>query len=57
MDVNKQCIFATRPWKVFGEGPASSEKLTWEQTVAALEISQPKTVPNNLANVFKLALR
>jgi len=31
--------------------------LTWEQTVAALEISQPKTVPNNLANVFKLALR
>lgn len=23
MDVNKQAIFATRPWKVFGEGPAS----------------------------------
>ena len=23
MDVNKQAIFSTRPWKVFGEGPAS----------------------------------
>jgi alpha-L-fucosidase len=23
MDVNKECIFRTRPWKVFGEGPAS----------------------------------
>ena len=23
MDINKECIFATRPWKVFGEGPAS----------------------------------
>jgi alpha-L-fucosidase len=23
MDINKDCIFATRPWKVFGEGPAS----------------------------------
>ena len=23
MDVNKECIFDTRPWKVFGEGPAS----------------------------------
>ena len=22
MDVNRQCIFDTRPWKVFGEGPA-----------------------------------
>jgi alpha-L-fucosidase len=21
--VNKECIFGTRPWKVFGEGPAS----------------------------------
>lgn len=29
MDVNKQCIFDTRPWKVFGEGPASAgAKLT-----------------------------
>jgi len=23
MAVNKECIFGTRPWKVFGEGPAS----------------------------------
>jgi alpha-L-fucosidase len=23
MDINRQCIFGTRPWKVFGEGPAS----------------------------------
>ena len=23
MDVNKECIFGTRPWKIFGEGPAS----------------------------------
>jgi alpha-L-fucosidase len=29
MDVNKECIFGTRPWKVFGEGPASAgAKLT-----------------------------
>ena len=29
MDVNKECIFGTRPWKVFGEGPASGgAKLT-----------------------------
>ena len=23
MDVNRECIFGTRPWKIFGEGPAS----------------------------------
>jgi alpha-L-fucosidase len=23
MEVNQECIFGTRPWKVFGEGPAS----------------------------------
>jgi alpha-L-fucosidase len=23
MEVNRECIFGTRPWKVFGEGPAS----------------------------------
>jgi alpha-L-fucosidase len=23
MNVNKECIFDTRPWKIFGEGPAS----------------------------------
>jgi alpha-L-fucosidase len=22
MDINRECIFGTRPWKVFGEGPA-----------------------------------
>jgi alpha-L-fucosidase len=24
MDVNRECIFGTRPWKVFGEGPATA---------------------------------
>ncbi len=24
MDVNRECIFDTRPWEVFGEGPASA---------------------------------
>lgn len=24
MDVNRECIFGTRPWKLFGEGPASA---------------------------------
>jgi len=24
MEVNRECIFDTRPWKVFGEGPASA---------------------------------
>ena len=29
MEVNRECIFDTRPWKVFGEGPASAgAKLT-----------------------------
>jgi alpha-L-fucosidase len=23
MDANRECIFGTRPWKIFGEGPAS----------------------------------
>jgi alpha-L-fucosidase len=23
MDINRECIFGTRPWRVFGEGPAS----------------------------------
>ena len=31
MDVNRQCIFGTRPWKVFGEGPAI-ESATPKQT-------------------------
>jgi alpha-L-fucosidase len=127
MDVNKECIFGTRPWKVFGEGPASAGaalsaqgfnegkgkpftaedvrftqskdgqtlyaivlgaptngvsitslgkiaklldkkisqiqllgskgKLQWQQTDDALEISQPKTIQNDFANVFKISLR
>jgi alpha-L-fucosidase len=24
MDVDRECIFGTRPWKIFGEGPASA---------------------------------
>jgi len=28
MDVNKESIFGTRPWKVFGEGPASEGPVT-----------------------------
>lgn len=25
MDIHKECIFGTRPWKIFGQGPALSE--------------------------------
>jgi alpha-L-fucosidase len=25
MDINKECIFDTRPWKIFGEGPSVDE--------------------------------
>jgi alpha-L-fucosidase len=127
MEVNKECIFGTRPWKVFGEGPASAgaalsaqgfnegkgkpftsedvrftqskdgqmlyaivlgaptngvsiaslgknaklldkqiseiqlfgsrETLKWQQADDALDISQPKTIPNDFANVFKISLR
>ncbi|MGA2683710.1 MAG: alpha-L-fucosidase [Verrucomicrobiota bacterium] len=31
MDVNRECIFDTRPWKVFGEGPASAGAKLREQ--------------------------
>jgi len=31
MDVNKEAIFSTRPWKVFGEGPASEGAQLQEQ--------------------------
>jgi alpha-L-fucosidase len=123
MDVNKECIFATRPWKVFGEGPASAgatlsaqgfnegkgkpftaddvrftqkgtslyvvvlgaptngvsikslgksaklfeksvgkvellgsrEKIKWQQTDEALVITQPKSLPNDFAVVFKIS--
>jgi alpha-L-fucosidase len=125
MDVNKESIFGTRPWKVFGEGPASGgaalsaqgfnegkgkpntaadfrftakgdvlyaielgwptngvsikslgqsaklldqkirkiellgskEKIKWSQTADALDISQPKNKPSDIAIVFKIFLR
>jgi alpha-L-fucosidase len=28
MSANKECIFGTRPWKVFGEGPSAENQLT-----------------------------
>ena len=31
MDVNKEAIFSTRPWKIFGEGPASEGAALREQ--------------------------
>lgn len=116
MDINKESIFDTRPWKVFGEGPVadsanpidhagfnegktkfsekdirftqnkkvvyatvmgtptsdvkikslqgkkiksikvlgSSETIKWEQTNEGLIIQKPKTIPNNIATVFKI---
>jgi alpha-L-fucosidase len=125
MDANKESIFDTRPWKVFGEGPASegpvtevkgmnenkvkpltaadvrftsksnalyaivlgvpkqdvaikslgtaaklldksigditllgsTEKVQWSQTADALTIKLPEKMPNDIAIVFKLALR
>jgi alpha-L-fucosidase len=27
MNTNKECIFGTRPWKVFGEGPSAENQL------------------------------
>lgn len=122
MDVNKESIFDTRPWTVFGEGPAtdasnpvngpgfnegkiklsekdirfnqkgnvlyatvlgvpveninikslakkngnakvkkiemlgSKEKLSWKQSAVSLVISKPKTIPNEIAIVFKITL-
>jgi alpha-L-fucosidase len=120
MDVNKESIFDTRPWKVYGEGPAaeavnpmngpgfnegkikfsakdirynqngkvlyatllgtpdgtvslkslgktkangvvkrievlgSREKISWKQNTDSLVIEKPKTVPNDMAVVFKI---
>jgi alpha-L-fucosidase len=120
MDINKESIFDTRPWKVFGEGPVaeasnsvkdqsfnegktkysekdirfnqkdnvlyatlmdapttkvcikslgksknkekiksikvlgSKEKLSWKQYPDSLVIEKPKTIPNNIAVVFKI---
>jgi alpha-L-fucosidase len=121
MDINKESIFDTRPWKVFGEGPSaealetkivegfsegknkfsskdirfnqkgntiyatvlgvptediclkslgktnknakikniemlgSKEKLQWKQYSDLLVIQKPKTIPNNIAVVFKMS--
>lgn len=120
MDVNKESIFDTRPWKIYGEGPASDskeinkeqsfnegkvklsandirynqkgnllyatllgvpsnniclkslgkkgnkskiknieilgskEKLSWKQYSDSLVIIKPKTIPNDIAIVFKI---
>jgi alpha-L-fucosidase len=118
MDINKESIYDTRPWKVFGEGPAadaanpinaqgfnegkikfsgrdirfnknenilyvtlmgvptediivknlsastqtkikriellgSKEKIKWKQDPDGLKIKKPKTIPNEIAIVFK----
>jgi alpha-L-fucosidase len=119
MDINKESIYDTRPWKIFGEGPSaeqtnpvngpgfnegkikfdakdvrftqkgniiyatvlgiptdkisikslgnakkmkiknievlgSKEKISWKQHAGALVIEKPKTVPNEIAVVFKI---
>jgi alpha-L-fucosidase len=120
MDINKESVFDTRPWKVFGEGPAadtanpvnaqgfnegkikfsakdirfnqkgnilyatllgtpsekisiktlgkktenakikkvemlgSNEKISWKQYPDTLVIQKPKTIPNDIAVVFKI---
>lgn len=120
MDINKESIYDTRPWKVFGEGPSvdqinpmsgpgfnegkikydekdirfnrkgntlyvtimgtptnkvfvrslakkenikikkievlgSDEKISWKQQADALVIEKPKTVPDEIALVFKIS--
>lgn len=123
MDINKESIFDTRPWKVFGEGPSvgavnkldgagfnegklaytakdirynqngnvlyatvmgvptenislkslaknigtvkikkiellgSKEKISWKQGADSLVIIKPKFIPNNIAVVFKIAMK
>lgn len=120
MDINKESIYSTRPWKVFGEGPAadsanpinaqgfnegkikfsakdirynkkadiiyatvmgvprdkiylkslsaangvkkinriellgSKEKINWRQTADNVQIDQPRSIPNEIAIVFKV---
>lgn len=120
MEVNKESIFGTRPWKIYGEGPAaesanpldnagfnegkvtlsekdirfnqkgkvlyvtslgiptedisikslgkkannskikkiemlgSDERLKWKQNTDSLVIKKPKTIPNDIAVVFKI---
>lgn len=46
MDVNKECIFGTRPWKIFGEGPASAGVAMKEQG-----FNEGKGVPFSAADV------
>ena len=46
MDVNKECIFDTRPWKTFGEGPASEG-----MTNAASNFNEGKGKPFSAADV------
>jgi alpha-L-fucosidase len=123
MDINKESIFDTRPWKLYGEGPAadlanpinsqgfnegkiqysakdirynqkgnvlyatvmgkptenillkslakkegtgkikkiellgSKEKISWKQEADSLVIIKPKSIPNNIAIVFKIAMK
>ena len=40
MTVNKECIFGTRPWKIFGEGPSAEAP-----TAAAQNMSEGKAKP------------
>jgi alpha-L-fucosidase len=119
IEINKESIFDTRPWKIFGEGPSaekinpmngpgfnegkikysdqdirfnqkgnilyitvmgvpannvsvkslskkdiakiknieilgSKEKLSWKEDSGSLVIEKPKTIPNNIAVVFKI---
>ncbi|MBV4358731.1 alpha-L-fucosidase [Pinibacter aurantiacus] len=116
MNINKESIFNTRPWRIFGEGPTadaanpidnagfnegktkfsekdirfaqnknilyatvmgaptdaikitalgnekiktinllgSSEAIKWKKTDGMLVIEKPKTIPNNIATVFKI---
>jgi alpha-L-fucosidase len=46
MDVNKECIFGTHPWKVFGEGPASAGA-----TLTAQGFNEGKGKPLTAADV------
>jgi alpha-L-fucosidase len=123
MNINKESIFDTRPWKLYGEGPAvdqsnpinsqgfnegkiqysakdirynqkgnvlyatvmgkptenillkslakkegigkikkiellgSKEKISWKQEADSLVIIQPKSIPNDIAIVFKIAMK
>jgi len=51
MDVNKECIFGTRPWKIFGEGPASGGA-----ALSAQGFNEGKGRPNSAAD-FRFTTR